>query len=604
MILTLISLKLNYTPIDPAELWEEMFPYKETGMWNHQRDPHWTPRLTFANAADENYKVDDKWVHLSKHNNKIWKVNYRTKGNATFNEYFELHSFPFDAQDLQIVIQTAHEEVSGNCKHRMSIFDLRVIGDLKMPDVLRKDEYKVVDWVIRKCFSDPFNSKSYKKYKEIHICYKVERLSGWVVSNILIPVCIFGNVSLCVLLIPIQSLDGRLGALFALLQAETTFLEQMRALCPRCNYWTTLDKFCYINTLLILAVSFFATFFKYLCPDLVAEENGKRMTFFSTMTSFSSRDADFEFCLWLNSAEDHFGFALFSIMFIIESAWLISRRTLEPMAARSAPSLSVISLWWWLTLPIRVLFDSRSYGFMSDPTMLEKENPSMYTYRSDSIKKQVGKLLKPKEETVTEEEFVEFCSREYSKEMKEWKLLEYHMKDEDDSSIESRKKRYKVIYSQIVNGKQNKSATKIDLETYFFANEGILLPCNKKLGFKAAIIFFVEILFARYGIEFLLSVFWNTRFEIGLQVDGIAWASGANYIASLVGRASNAIQELGRLIYSLQEGSKVIFLSLISVPLACFLAFLLRRNSKETPKSHNKGRHKKRGKAKLRKPDN
>ena len=65
--------------------------------------------------------------------------------------------------------------------------------------------------------------------------------------------------------------------------------------------------------------------------------------------------------------------------------------------------------------------------------MLEKENPSMYTYRSDSIKKQVGKLLKPKEETVTEEEFVEFCSREYSKEMKEWKLLEYHMKDEDDS---------------------------------------------------------------------------------------------------------------------------------------------------------------------------
>jgi len=72
----------------------------------------WTPRLSFANQLELDKQEDFFETYKYNRNSSVKMprpvVVYRLRGTGVFQERFELHAFPFDAQDLQICITSKH----------------------------------------------------------------------------------------------------------------------------------------------------------------------------------------------------------------------------------------------------------------------------------------------------------------------------------------------------------------------------------------------------------------------------------------------------------------------------------------------------------------
>ena len=215
----------NRRNIFPAELWESMFPYKERNIYRHEPDLHWTPRLFFENItaplealdADASGGADgggggaqDKWVCLRRaadhgHSRQAGQppppvafsyakkgrpliVNYRLHAIGTFSEHFELHSYPFDSQDLQIAVQTArHDSTSsggvavaqrrrrfrgspskpggGGSKHVQFRLEPNLTDSWVAPKIINADENVLSGFDTLKDFTDPALSRGGHTYQ-------------------------------------------------------------------------------------------------------------------------------------------------------------------------------------------------------------------------------------------------------------------------------------------------------------------------------------------------------------------------------------------------------------------------------------------------------
>ena len=73
----------------------------------------WTPRLSFANQLelDKEEEIFETYKYKRSSSTALPRpvVVYRLRGTGVFQEHFELHAFPFDAQDLQICITSKHQ---------------------------------------------------------------------------------------------------------------------------------------------------------------------------------------------------------------------------------------------------------------------------------------------------------------------------------------------------------------------------------------------------------------------------------------------------------------------------------------------------------------
>lgn len=79
---------------------------------NASWEPKWKPKLAFKNAIDQpDVSVKpgkDRFYYLVDHDNKKW-VEYTFRCEGTFMEPFELKAFPFDCQDLSIILELGNK---------------------------------------------------------------------------------------------------------------------------------------------------------------------------------------------------------------------------------------------------------------------------------------------------------------------------------------------------------------------------------------------------------------------------------------------------------------------------------------------------------------
>ena len=92
---------------------------RESGKGN-DFEPEYHPRITFPNASEIEFSLKDgkkKFVFVEAGDEfDTDQVQYNFEIRATFNEYFELDSFPFDCQDLPIIMKLGGKGNSKNCR--------------------------------------------------------------------------------------------------------------------------------------------------------------------------------------------------------------------------------------------------------------------------------------------------------------------------------------------------------------------------------------------------------------------------------------------------------------------------------------------------------
>ena len=293
--------------------WEPMFPYKrvrEAGKPTRR----WTPRLNFSNIVD---LADDceKWARVfffeDDHVTPLPApvVCYRISSTATFKEHYELHRFPFDAQDLQIgfvsmfnlpvtlpphsvstrvlrsqskrtastprrqLRQSASADSSFSSTQSASADSLFSSTRARHISLVRNTsaKYRSVlpsadvfllrsEWALDRQIasfertSDPIQSSSGMRYPLLTFAIKAVRRPPFFVWNVVVPQFLFVMLCFPCLLLPHDALADRFSIILALLVTSVTYKSSLSDSLPKMSYLTWLDKYNVLCIMIMVAL--------------------------------------------------------------------------------------------------------------------------------------------------------------------------------------------------------------------------------------------------------------------------------------------------------------------------------------------------------------
>jgi hypothetical protein len=155
-----------------VEDWEGMLPFTTS---DNQRLS--TPRLSFENSLE--LKTAERWVSVK------WDpvdprptVTYKLRALGDFYERYELWAFPFDSQDLQIVLVSSFEYIDSGKVAPLKL-KLKKASKVNWEKFLIRDEYAMSSKLITvSAESDPSWSASSKRYPRLSISAKITRNVG------------------------------------------------------------------------------------------------------------------------------------------------------------------------------------------------------------------------------------------------------------------------------------------------------------------------------------------------------------------------------------------------------------------------------------------
>jgi hypothetical protein len=225
--------------------WEVQFPFCLT---NGRR--YWTPRLSFENVVELRDRED--WVRVYTHEYGTHRplphpvVCYRLRALGCFRERFELDSFPFDAQDLQLVFKSMREVEGDQCPSFRLVRNASPKYQALVPHkhFILRDEYEMAMYQgARSDLSEPALSSSRRQYPCLTISLKIVRIPSYYIWSVILPMFVFVGLGFLVLLLDATQLHDRLSIVLSLLLATVAYKTYIGDRLPVCNYLTWLDKY-------------------------------------------------------------------------------------------------------------------------------------------------------------------------------------------------------------------------------------------------------------------------------------------------------------------------------------------------------------------------
>lgn len=260
-----------------AELgaWEQMFPYVRCA---HGTSKRWSPRLNFENIIGAPSDDVEKWHRVffySRDGNTLLPapvVCFRMSGSGTFRESYELHRFPFDAQDLSITITSMIDAPSEQKQKRRSLRRRSKRPSLQHSDSHNADmvmqvsvrlvrntnaSYQSVlpvadslpEWTLGSHMrayegvTSPTRSSSGVSYPTLSMAIKATRKPQYFVWNVVFPQFLFVLLCFPCLLLPQEALVDRFSIILALLLASVTYQASMAEHLPKMSYLTWIDTY-------------------------------------------------------------------------------------------------------------------------------------------------------------------------------------------------------------------------------------------------------------------------------------------------------------------------------------------------------------------------
>jgi hypothetical protein len=186
-------------------------------------------KLKFGNAisVEETDARPDIRLYATRPGNPIaiWNMGY----TVVFKESFELQDFPFDSQDLQIVLRQDDSRTWNN-------FDLTVSTVQFNVNALELAEWRMVEPLLKR-------SSAVEPHLESTAIMRVRRLPKFYISNIITLMGMLSLLGFTVFALPAKDLSDRVNIILTLLLTAVAFKFVIADAIPKIGYNTLLDEF-------------------------------------------------------------------------------------------------------------------------------------------------------------------------------------------------------------------------------------------------------------------------------------------------------------------------------------------------------------------------
>ena len=269
-----------------SEKWENQFPYRPQ---QNNSELRWTPRLNFGNNIqidpddrEDWYSCYTKDAHGNEEPTPV--VVYKFRAIGTFHTNYNLESFPFDAQDLKIVIQSSffaakqakNFQSSTDMKNRKGdrIYNVQIIknSNPNYASVVPNEdsfylsgEYTLCNEIVGiEERTDENMSSSKLVYPMLTFAVKIQRRPNFYFVNVVLPMFLICLLGFPCLLLNASELNDRLGIVLTLLLTAIAYKAYLADMCPKTSYTTWIDKYIICCTLLLTCLGIESTFMFWL----------------------------------------------------------------------------------------------------------------------------------------------------------------------------------------------------------------------------------------------------------------------------------------------------------------------------------------------------
>lgn len=216
--------------------WREPLLDKVTTCTDIDWKGYWDAKMKVQNVLTETRH--DHWKVLQKDNGEAFVLDkLRIKG--TFAENLELLLFPFDIQDLSVIISTEHSEADVELSE-----EVKEISSVHTETFAKPQEWHLFDFVE---FMPKITTKEYANTKYKHpglvVSCCARRRAGFFIWNVLLIMTLISSLSIATFSVDRDKPQNRLQLSFTLVLTGVAFKFVANQSIPKISYLTQLDRY-------------------------------------------------------------------------------------------------------------------------------------------------------------------------------------------------------------------------------------------------------------------------------------------------------------------------------------------------------------------------
>eukprot|EP00823_Brevimastigomonas_motovehiculus_P000389 TRINITY_DN1047_c0_g1_i1.p1 TRINITY_DN1047_c0_g1~~TRINITY_DN1047_c0_g1_i1.p1 ORF type:complete len:348 (+),score=87.96 TRINITY_DN1047_c0_g1_i1:101-1144(+) len=201
--------------------------------WDTTTTLSWNPKFSIKNALELERLEETGGRRLEDPSTGLVKETARFRGSLS--QYLELETFPFDTQELTIVLA---------CNKSSS----ELIFEMPPPDKIKLNKFIMPEWQFlatkwQVVLTDPSESTSKRSYSELHVKLQAMRKSESYLWNVGVVTFIIVSLAFLAFCMRPEELSNRLAVTLTLLLTAVAFKLMVSDSLPKVAYLTLLDKY-------------------------------------------------------------------------------------------------------------------------------------------------------------------------------------------------------------------------------------------------------------------------------------------------------------------------------------------------------------------------
>ena len=262
-------------------------------------DSLWKPRYRFINAIQVECHEIKKEILPSESVDESPQVLFHCFIDGTFKTKFELRKFPFDYQDLTLILSSKY-----NSDELKFIKDDEIRDNICEENFYAHQEWKLYSHVITDTpTSAEMKATSQYSYPRYNIRVSVIRQYKFYIYNVFLIMCLFNVSTFWSFAVKADSHAGRLQIHLTILLTSVAFKYNVQQFVPRVSYLTLIDKYIMWSMIFQFAVAFRTAFSSGYPSSSVQLSNFDVTSRWLALLSFLLLHIVFV-CLSLNYIED------------------------------------------------------------------------------------------------------------------------------------------------------------------------------------------------------------------------------------------------------------------------------------------------------------
>ncbi|XP_052787031.1 uncharacterized protein LOC128222184 isoform X2 [Mya arenaria] len=198
---------------------------------------YWNPKIIITNSAPS---VDCRvWASVSQNTVGEAYIVEKRRLKGVFSENLELHEFPFDVQDLSVVVSSEHEDDLIEI-----VEDEEEISAVNVMCFVDETEWHIRDLVYTepRVFNKEISDTQFKNPALLVKCVATRR-AGFFLYNIIMIMTMISSLSLTTFGVNTVKIENRLQLGFIITLTGVTFKMVSTSSLPKIPYLTHLDRF-------------------------------------------------------------------------------------------------------------------------------------------------------------------------------------------------------------------------------------------------------------------------------------------------------------------------------------------------------------------------